>query len=93
MEDREEIAAGDGVVQQLASLNLRPHGLAGDLVVRFLEAAIEQALDAVFRIEGDAGRADERAEPSFQVRLLGQVPADQLVELSRFLFERPGGFD
>ncbi len=70
--------------------DLLAHGLARDLVARLLDAAVDQPLDAVLRVLHDARRADEGAEARRDVGALGEVAADQLVELRGLLPERRG---
>ena len=64
------------------------HRLARDLVARLLDAAVDQPLDAVLRVLQDPRGADEGAEARRDVGALGEVAADQLVELRGLLAER-----
>ena len=92
IEDRLEhgrnVAPRDDVLQELAAPDLLAHGLPRDLVPRLLDAAVDQPLDAVLGVLHDARRPDEGAEARRDVGPLGEVPADQLVELRRLLPER-----
>src|SRR5436189_165902 len=83
-----DAAAGDRVLQQLASPDLLAHGLAGDLVARLLDAAVEESLDAVLGVLHDAGGAHEGAEARRDVGPLGEITANQLIELGGLLAER-----
>ena len=71
-----------------AAPDLGADGLSRDLVPRLLDAAIDRPFEAELRVVHDAPAADVGAEPAAHVRLLGQVAADQLVELRRLLLER-----
>ncbi len=78
----------DRVLKQLPAPNLRAHGLARHLVARVLDAAIDQALGPVLRIVRDAAGADEGTEAPREIGPLGEISADQLVELRRLLLQR-----
>ena len=88
LEDRRDVLARDRVLQQLAAPDLLADRLARDLVPRLLDAPVDQPFDAVLGVLHDARRAHERAEARRDVGALGEVPADELVELRRLLSQR-----